>query len=168
MNRILLWLILGTLWFGPVHAQNDIKTAEISFVFVSKDVEGTIGGFESASAIDLSQLANSEFIGSVSVESLRTGNFLRDWSLRSSKYFDEDNYPEMRFRSTGIIEKDGGFFVNGELSIKNTSKEIAIYFERQGNKLNGTTSIYSSDFGIDIKKKREENLVEIKIILVVE
>ncbi|MGB5691095.1 MAG: YceI family protein [Flavobacteriaceae bacterium] len=168
MNRMFFLLTLGTLCFGTVHAQSVIKSADISFVFASKDVEGTIGGFQSESAVDLEQLANSQFTGSVTVESLSTGNFLRDWSLKSSKYFDEDGYPDIRFQSTKIIEQDNGILVSGDLKIKNTSREISINFQREGKKLTGTTAVYSSDFGIDIKKKREDNLVEITIILMLE
>ncbi|MEN8788697.1 MAG: YceI family protein [Flavobacteriaceae bacterium] len=168
MNKLFLLLISGILWFGAVNAQSDIVSAEISFVFVSKDVEGTIGGFTSASAIDLEQLLNSQFKGAVLVEDLRTGNFLRDWSLKSSKYFDADEYPEILFESTEIIEKDDEFVVSGQLSIKNVSRKTSIIFRREGNRLIGTTAIYSSDFGIDIKKKREDNLVEVKLILTLE
>ncbi len=168
MNRIFLLLILAILWVGQVNAQSVIVSAEISFVFVSKDVEGTIGGFSSESSIDLEQLLNSRFKGAVLVDDLRTGNFLRDWSLKSSKYFDSDEYPNILFQSTDIIEKDGGFVVSGQLSIKDVSRNTSIVFRREGKKLTGTTAIYSSDFGIDIKKKREDNLVEVKLVLMLE
>jgi polyisoprenoid-binding protein YceI len=168
MNKIFLLLISGILGFGSVNAQSDIVSAEISFVFVSKDVEGTIGGFRSESTIDLEQFRNSQFKGAVLVEDLKTGNFLRDWSLKSSKYFDADEYPAIRFQSTEIIEKDGGFVVSGQLSIKDVSRKASIIFRREGKRLIGTTAIYSSDFGINIKKKREDNLVEVKLILMLE
>jgi polyisoprenoid-binding protein YceI len=168
MNKIFLLLISGVLSFGSVKAQTNIISADISFVFVSKDVEGTIDGFASESTIDTGRFVNSEFKGSVAVESLRTGNFLRDWSLKSSKYFDEDEYPKIIFQSTDVSEQDDRFVVKGLLKIKNISKEISIVFLREGNQLIGTMSIYSSDFGIDIKKKREDNLVEVKMSLTLE
>ncbi len=168
MNKIFLLLISGVLSFGSVNAQTNIIEADISFIFASKDVEGTIGGFTSESTVVTEQLLNSHFKGSVAVESLRTGNFLRDWSLKSSKYFDEDEYPEILFQSTNVIQQDDRYVVKGQLTIKNISKEISIDFQREGNRLIGTTSIYSSDFGINIKKKREDNLVEVKMSLTLE
>lgn len=168
MNKIFLLLISGVLSFGSINAQTNIIEADISFIFVSKDVEGTIGGFTSESTVDTEQLLNSYFKGSVSVESLRTGNFLRDWSLKSSKYFDEDAYPKILFQSTNVVRQDDGFIVKGQLTIKNISKEISIDFQREGNRLIGTMLIHSSDFGIDIKKKREDNLVEVKMSLTLE
>ncbi len=165
MKKIIISLILCAFWSGSVYAQTTIKSAEISFVFVSKDVEGTIGGFASESDIDLEQILNSKFKGSVTLESLRTGNFLRDWSLKSSKYFDEDEYPNIYFQSKEVIETNGGIIVKGDLKIKNTSREVSIAFQQEGKTLVGTTALYSSDFGIDIKKKREDNLVEVKLVL---
>lgn len=144
--------------------KTNIKSAQISFEFVSKNVKGTILGFESESSIDVGNLENSIFRGSVSSETLDTNSGLRNWSLKSGKYFDADDYPKISFKSSKVKLEGEKLVVNGELTIKETSKPITITFTRKKSQLIGTTSLYSIDYGIKIKKKREENLVKIKMV----
>ena len=165
MTRILfilcLSLVLGNNQY--VIAQASIDDAKISFLFVSKDVKGTIAGFESNSKIDFENPENSFFEGSVAVKTLDTNNGLRNWHLKG-KYFKEDDFPKIRFKSNAVSEKEGGYIVNGNLTLKGTTKPVIIKIVRKGNQLKGTSSIYTSDFGINIKKERKDNLVEITLL----
>ncbi len=140
-----------------------IKSAEISFVFVSKDVDGHISGFDSSSSIDFENPTNSKLKGSVAVKTIKTGIFLRDWSLKGGKYFDADDHPRIFFESNSIAPTADGFSVKGILTIKGNEKPITIDFKKQENQLIGTTTLFSSDFGINIKKKREDNEVQVKM-----
>jgi len=164
----LLLLVFVLLNFTPrLIAQQSatISSAEISFIFLSKDVDGSISGFESSSALNLDTLPESKFKGSVAIETIKTGNFLRDWSLKSSKYFDADAHPKISFESTEISKTGSGFSVKGKLIIKGVTKSATINFEQKDKQLIGTTTLFSSDFGIDIKSDREDNEVEVKFIL---
>jgi len=143
---------------------NSIKSGAITFNFVDKDVDGHISGFESSSTIDFENPENSKFKGSVTVKTIKTGIFLRDWSLKGGKYFDEDNHPKIYFESTEVSSTSKGFTVKGMLTIKNTDKLISIDFKKTGNQLIGTTTLFSSDFGINIKKEREDNQVDVKFV----
>ena len=164
MKNIILIFLICTLNTALVQAQTEINSAEISFVFVSKDVDGTIGGFESSSSLDLSNVEESSFKGSVALETIKTGNFLRDWSLKKSKYFNVDDYPEILFESTTVAKTNNGFLVDGLVTIKGKTKPLSISFKRKGNQLVGKASLYSSDFGVNIKSKREDNLVQINFL----
>jgi len=165
MKQFIFLLIFSSctsLLFGQ--NQGVLSDAKVSFTFVSKKVKGTISGFSSSSKIDVNNISNSKFKGSVKTTSLDSGNFLRNWSLKSGKYFDTDTYPSISFESDSIIEEDTGFTVAGQLNMKGVSKPITIVFKEEGGLLVGTTSLYSSDFGIDIiKKSREANKVLIKM-----
>lgn len=141
-----------------------IASAEITFVFLSNDTDGSISGFSSSSIIDAENPSNSVFRGEVKTESLETGNFLRNWSLRGSKYFDVDTYPTITFSSTSVSETDSGYSVKGDLTIKDSTQPITIFFTRSGKNLTGTTTLFSSDFGVNIKKKREDNKVSVKMV----
>ncbi|WP_396589827.1 YceI family protein [Allomuricauda sp. R78024] len=159
-----LFLVIG-LSFTIVNGQKtSIKSAQISFEFVSKNVKGTISGFESESSIDLGNLESSIFKGSVSSETLDTNSGLRNWSLKSGKYFDADDYPKISFESNVARLEGEKLVVKGNLTIKETSKQVTITFTRKENQLIGTTSLYSIDYGIKIKKKREDNLVKVKMV----
>ena len=165
MKRFIFLLILNSCT-GLLFGQNQgiLSHAEISFTFVSKNVKGTISGFNSSSRIDLNNISNSKFKGSVETTSLDSGNFLRNWSLKSGKYFDTDTYPTISFESTSIIAEDLGFTVAGQLNMKGISKPITIAFREEDGTLVGTTALYSTDFGIDIiKKSREANKVLVEM-----
>ncbi len=142
----------------------NIKSAVISFEFVSKETKGTISGFKSNSSIDWKNLENSVFKGSVASETLDTNNGLRNWSLKSGKYFDVDDYPIILFQSKQVKLHDKKLVVTGDLTIKNITKPITINFIQNKNQLIGTTSLYSIDYGIKIKKNREDNLVKVKMV----
>ena len=158
-------LIVFFLAIQVLKAQQDITSARIEFVFVSKDVDGSIEGFQSSSEISLEELTNSKFEGSVAVGTLKTGNFLRDWHLKSSKYFDEEEYPLITFKSSEVSLVENGFKVVGKITIKGISKNLTWYFDQEENILRGTATLFSSDFNIHIKKGREDNKVEINLIL---
>lgn len=165
-QKLLLFFVFLNCTFGLIAQQTaTISSAEISFTFVSKKVKGTISGFESSSTINLNTLADSKFKGSVALETLKTGNFLRDWHLNGSKYFDADAHPNITFESTEVSKSNAGYSVKGKLTIKGTSKAITIDFKRKENQLIGTTTLFSSDFGIDIKSDREDNEVMVKFVL---
>ncbi|WP_297702423.1 YceI family protein [uncultured Eudoraea sp.] len=159
------FLILFLLVANALSAQQLITSARVEFVFVSKDVDGTIEGFQSSSKVIPEELTSSVFEGSVAVNTLKTGNFLRDWQLKNSKYFDEETYPQITFKSTEVISNENGIEVIGTITIKGISKTLTWYFQKDGNTLRGAATLFSSDFNINIKKGREENKVEINLIL---
>lgn len=162
---IFLLLIVGT----SLKAQKEFKisTAEVNFLFVNNDVEGSLTGFSSNSTIDFQQIENSKLRGSVAVETISTGNSIRNWSLRRSKYFDADKYPRITFESTSIKQIGDKIEVKGKLTIKDVTKAITFDFKRNNNALIGKTSLYSSDYGVNIKNDREKNkvLVEVSLML---
>tara|TARA_R110002167_G_scaffold54350_1_gene154830 strand:+ start:3448 stop:3957 length:510 start_codon:yes stop_codon:yes gene_type:complete len=141
-----------------------IETSEITFFYHSHKVNGSLGGFTSDSHIDLDNPVNSTFQGAVATETLKTGNFLRDWSLKGGRYFDIDTYPEITFVSSVVSPTKDGFSVQGDLTIKDVTRPIAIAFKRDGRTLTGTTTLLSSDYGINVKKKPEENKVTVTMV----
>ncbi|NAY90921.1 hypothetical protein GTQ34_03230 [Muricauda sp. JGD-17] len=154
---ILFFVLLPTFW---ISAQNvTITTAKITFEFPSKNVKGTIGGFESTSKIDWENPSNSVFQGSVESATLDTNNGLRNWSLRSSRYFSTKTYPRISFTSKEVRKKGNTWVVLGDLTLKGIKKPFRIDFEQTNGKLKGRGELYSSDFNIKIKKQREDNLV---------
>lgn len=162
-------LILSLLGVVKAQKPSEITSAEITFNFVEKDVDGTINGFSSNSSIDWDKLESSTISGSVKTETIKTGNFIRDWSLRGSKYFDADQYPEITFESNRITVEGNDILVDGILTMKGVSKSIQIRFKKESNQLKGTTTLFSSDFGITILKKgREANKVNVKFVFQLE
>lgn len=163
-------LLVFFLCFGPIWAiqgqSSKIKSATVTFSFEKKEVTGSISGFSSVSVIDWDNLENSTFEGTVKTETLKTGNFVRDWSLKSGKYFDTDTFPTISFKSNGIVKQSNGMLVSGTLTLKGISKPIEMKFVKSTSGLTGTTTLYTSDFDISILKNREDNKVIVTLDLV--
>ncbi len=158
--RNLLFLLFTIIPLFCVTAQDTkITTGKITFEFPSKKVKGTIEGFESTSKIDWENPSNSSFQGSVESASLDTNNGLRNWSLRSSRYFSAKNYPRISFTSNSVQKEGNTWIVQGDLTLKGITKPFRIDFKESNGKLKGKGKLYSSDFDIKIKKQREDNLV---------
>ncbi|MBM1107203.1 YceI family protein [Aurantibacter crassamenti] len=141
-----------------------IQSAEITFNFEAKDVDGSISDFQSESILDFENIEKSILKGSVGVKSIKTGIFLRDWSLKGSKYFDEDTHQRIYFESNAITATTNGFIAEGTLTIKAIEKPLRITFQKQGNQLIGTATMNSADYGISIKKQHDDNKVTIKLV----
>ncbi len=65
--------------------------------------------------------------GSVRAESIDTGDQIRDSHLReSTDFFDVEHHPEITFRSSHITASGRRLRVEGELSMRGRSREIAL------------------------------------------
>jgi polyisoprenoid-binding protein YceI len=157
----LLWFFFAVMAVGLAQQTTTIKEAQVSFEFVDKQVKGTIGGFESTSTINPNDLEHSQWSGSVDVATLDTGIGLRNWHLKGGTYFDKAAYPRIFFKSTQVAFIDGQWVVDGLLTLKGVEKPWQIIFTQDGKVLLGTASLYTSDFGIAIKKERSANLVKV-------
>lgn len=164
----LYYLLIGVP--AAINAQyTTIQKGEIKFSFVKKNVSGTFSDFSSTSAIDWDNIENSVIEGQVASKTIRTGNFIRDFSLKRSTYFDADNFPLIIFKSTTIALDGDDITVNGTLRMKGISKPITIVFQKEGDALKGTTTLFSSDFNITIfKKDRASNTVIVSFLLQME
>ncbi len=169
--KYLFLLCLMAVFSIAVQAQDKaIKSGSVTFTFVEKEVNGSISDFTSTSKIDWNNLENSVIEGQVKTETLKTGNFVRDWSLKSSKYFDTDTFPVISFKSTKIEKGSGtSITVYGTLTLKEIAKPIEIRFTKDGNTLEGTTTLFTPDFDITIlKKDRAANKVVVQFHLALE
>ena len=111
--------------------------------------------------IDWKNPSNSLFQGSVEAATLDTNNGLRNWSLRGSRYFNVKEYPKIEFVSSKIEQQSNRWLVNGLLTIKGITKSVNIVFTKEEGVLVGNATLYSSDYMINIKKTRDDNLVKV-------
>ena len=120
-------LVPGTYAVDPSHS-------EVGFVarhaMVTKvrgrftELEGTLvfgDGVEDSSATATLQVA-----------SVSTGSADRDGHLRSGDFFDAETYPTIAFRSTAVRAEDGGYVLDGELTIKDVTRAVSFPVEFEG------------------------------------
>ncbi|MFN0029488.1 MAG: YceI family protein [Acidimicrobiales bacterium] len=150
----------GTYSIDPTHSR-------VGFVarhaMVTK-VRGNFNDFEGSSYFDADNPANSRLEVTIRAASIDTRNADRDAHLRSNDFFDMDTYPTITFTSTAarqIGASDGGgtFQVDGELTIKGTTRPVSIEVELTGTAtdpfgnlrvgLEGSTVINRKDWGVN-------------------
>ena len=139
--------VAGTWAIDPVHS-------EVSFVvrhmMVSK-VRGRFDKFEGTFVTAADPLAYS-VTANVDLSSINTGQEQRDAHIRSADFFEVEKYPEMTFVSTGIKAGEEGFFLEGDLTIKDVTKAVAFELEVTGfgpDAYGGTRCGFSATTQID-------------------
>lgn len=137
-----LAIILGIAFGMPnTQAQNADKwmldkdhtsvNFDISHFFST--VNGSFQEFDGIFYFDPNNLNGSKFTFTIPVNSIFTNNEKRDNHLRSEDFFNASKYPVIKFESTSIQKKSGNnYVVNGDLTIKETTKKISIPFEYKG------------------------------------
>ena len=111
-------------------------------------------------AIQLGDDATQSWVEvAIDAASIDTGTAQRDTHLRSADFFDVERFPELRFRSTRVEDIGGGRLrVLGELTIRDTTREVALDAESAGRGVDpwgnerigfvAKTSIDRKDFGL--------------------
>ncbi|MHC4308146.1 MAG: YceI family protein [Planctomycetota bacterium] len=64
------------------------------------------------------------------------------------KVLHPDKYPTANFRSKAIQEKDGGYHINGDLSLHGVTKSIDFDIDTNGGNLKGMITLLQKDYGI--------------------
>ena len=145
--------VTGTWTVDPVHS-------EVSFVvrhmMVSK-VRGRFDKFEGTITTAPDPL-QSTVTAAVDLSSVNTGNETRDNHIRSEDFFHVEKHPEMTFRSTGVRPDGDNFLLDGDLTIRGTTKPITLKLEVNGfgpDAYGGTRAGFSAtgeinrhDFGV--------------------
>lgn len=165
LSFLLFWSVFS------VSCQEDLSTfhfssVSVQFEFPSKKVKGSFKEFQLPMAVSLHSFQEESWKATIEVGSIKTGNGIRDWHLMSAKYFNRKEHPRMTFIGTGWEEMRSDYKLTGDLTIKGVTRPVTLriipeYTPR--NRYVAVGSLNSSDFGIWIKKKKEENVVKIQM-----
>ena len=86
---------------------------------------------------DPDNLHKSRFDFTIKVDSVDTGIGKRDTHLRSPDFFDAAKYPVITFKSSKVTPgADSTYLVEGTLTIKDVSRDVALEFFYHGQKEN--------------------------------
>jgi len=119
--------IPGTWDIDPVHSH-------IGFVarhMMLSKVRGRFDKFEGRMVTAADPLKSSVTV-TVDMNSVNTGNEVRDNDLRSDNFFDVANHPAMTFQSTGIRRAGEEFVIDGELTVRGVTRPLSLRFEVNG------------------------------------
>ena len=100
-------------------------------------VRGLFNDFSGTILLDTENNDNSQVAFEVDVKSINTNIPKRDTHLLSDDFFAADTYPMMTFKSTRVRHvSDNQYILNGNLTIKGVTKEIAVPFTYLGMREN--------------------------------
>jgi polyisoprenoid-binding protein YceI len=143
MKRILFaLLLLSTLVPLQASAQQwQLDAVHTNFFFAVKHTYATVRGqfmdFSGDVYFDPDNPAKSRFDFVIKVNSIDTKVSKRDTHLRSPDFFDAAKYPEITFKSSRVSRGgDNIYIVEGTLTIKDVSRDLALEFVYHGQKEN--------------------------------
>jgi polyisoprenoid-binding protein YceI len=119
--------LAGTWAIDPVHSEVGFS---VRHLMLSK-VRGRFGTVDGRLVTGDDPLTSS-VEATIDLASIDTNNADRDAHLRSSDFFDVERHPIMTYRSTGVRPVDGGFVVDGELSLHGITREVSLALELDG------------------------------------
>ena len=92
------------------------------------------GGFGSVSGtIEVAEdPAGSSVEVAIETSSISTGDAERDGHVKSADFFDIENHPEMKFVSTAVRPNGSSWALDGDLTIKDTTKPVTLGFDFVG------------------------------------
>ncbi len=124
-------------------------------------IRGHFEDFSATIAFDPENLAASNFSFEIAVDSINTNNSKRDKHLRSADFFNESDYPVIRFQSTSITATGNNTYdVAGTLSLKDKEYDFILPLTLAGIKdhpamkgtkvagFNGEVSIDRLEYGV--------------------
>lgn len=103
------------------------STLKFSIGFLGlTDVEGTFDRYTATIFYNEEDMSRTSVVLRVQTTSVNTGNETRDEDLRSERFLDAESHPEIVFKSSAIKPVDGGYLMEGNLTIKGITKQISI------------------------------------------
>jgi polyisoprenoid-binding protein YceI len=160
----------------PAHTNAEFIVTHMMFSKVRgrfTDVSGTID-------YNADDISASSVSATINVASVDSGAQDRDNHLRSADFFDVENYPQIKFRSTEVIGKgEGKATIKGDLTIRDTTRPVSFEAEFLGSGanpwgmqvagFNGSLKVNREDFGLTWNQVLETGGVlvskEVEIVL---
>ncbi len=95
-------------------------------------VKGSFGEWEGTFTFDPENPENSSVTAQIKVDSIDTGVGQRDDHLRSADFFNVEEFPTMTFQSTSWTKTNGGFEIEGNLTIRGNTKPVTLKADHNG------------------------------------
>jgi len=164
-----LFIVLpASLFTGNWNA--DTANAKITFTIKGPFgiVDGSFTGLKATFQFDPNDLPGSYIKATIDPETVSTGDWLRNYHLRSEDQFlNTSKYPLLGFTSTKIEKTSTGFKAFGNLSLKGVTKpiEIPFTFSSSGNNgfFKGQFAIERMDYNIGKEGGTVGNTINISI-----
>ena len=145
--------IAGTWELDPNHS-------DVGFIvghLVMSKVHGRFDAFSGTVVTD-KDLDRSSVSVSIDAASVDTHLAVRDNQVRSADFLDAEHFPTITFESTAVRDEAGRYFVDGDLTIRGTTRPVTLDLTVNGFSpdtfgavrvsFSATTTIDRNDFGV--------------------
>lgn len=141
---------------------------EFLIKFSSSNPTGVFKKFDGSIIFDPNNLENSSFNLVLPVNSINTGNGMKNKHALSEDWFDEKKYPKIEFKSNSIYKVENKYNVEGKMTIHGVTKEMKIPFEFTNNTFISSFKINRIDFNVGTTKGMSANaatelLIDVKV-----
>ena len=131
------------------------ETSSVGFVGTQQGTKfnGRFQTFTAVIDVDPADPTKGSIVGTVQLDSVNTRDHDRDASLLDKDWFNAKEFPEAKFESQSIEKAaDGSYVANGQLTLKGTTKPMAMKFTMTGSgnaaQFAGTMNINRFDFNV--------------------
>ena len=114
-----------TNWvLDPTHSEVQFRIKHLMIT----NVTGSFSTFDVTATTEADDFSKAAINFKAQVDSISTNNQQRDTHLKSTDFFEAEKYPEIIFKSTnaGGQDADGNFTLNGDLTIRDVTKNISL------------------------------------------
>ena len=116
---------------------SDLTHSEITFKvkhLMITNVTGSFGDFSVTAESEDTGFKDAKVTFVAKVDSIDTRNEQRDGHLKGADFFDTERFPEIRFVSTGVQNRDaeGNFDLSGDLTIRDVTRQVTVKVEFGG------------------------------------
>jgi polyisoprenoid-binding protein YceI len=165
----LLTLLLFASAFSIVYLQEWEIGNDYEVRFSGKYAHGTFRKLQGELVFQEEDLNKSRFDVTIDVNSIETGNKLKNKHARGTHWFDAEKYPLIHFVSSSIAKTDTGYVASGELEMHGVKKPLNIpfRFEKAGDSalFRGRFKIDRGEFGIGESKGKASDSTEVEVMV---
>lgn len=143
----------GTWTIDPAHTDIDFSVRHLAIA----KVKGGFGEFAGTIVVP-ENIEDTKVEVTIQVASISTQQPQRDGHLRTSDFFDADNFPTITFVSTSLTFDGSDFTLTGDLTLRGVTKSISLKGEFGGVTLDAygntkagfeaSTTINRKDYGV--------------------
>lgn len=99
---------------------------------VISTVSGKFNQFDGKIESENEDFSDAKISFTADIDSISTGNEQRDGHLKSADFFDAANHPQLKFESTSFSKKGDDYELQGNLTIRGTTRPITMSVEFGG------------------------------------
>jgi polyisoprenoid-binding protein YceI len=139
----------------PAHSEVDFSITHLTVA----NVHGHFGKVAATIQFNEADIAQSSVTATIDVSAVDTGDSPRDSVLKSSDFFDVENFPSASFTSTRVVKNGNRLTITGNLTVRGITKPAVLDAEGPTRPVPGmdhkphagfsaTTTISRTAFGI--------------------